>query len=229
MKKEIKVLLIKLLISAILIASIAIPTYLYKKERNERRRYQSNNSALVKGISIYKTKSDKDVYVLQQENLSLNEIKNSQDSIIQAWYLKYKDSGRKNKDLHHIIYLLRQAKGGGVVYSTDTVYIVGDEEKAGRTFAFNDGFLNQRMNYFIYNDSAHLSYTYKSGLFGSMILENNRLNWKNKKKFVLWYKLGFGRKNMVFDFQSTNPNEEIISGKNIKIYKRRKKRLKRYL
>jgi len=214
-----KLVLWETIIILILIISAFILFKLWRGERTNHVKWESNYYALGDSVSFYKTKSGKNATLVRQLTFSTKELKSSKISTENALNEAKKlidDLRQSNKKLKTIILANLNAQGQGSSVIHDTVFIdtTNNQNIKARYASVNDGYLFEDL--FIYPDTVNYNYTYQEGI--NIIMNMRRkLNRNGNKVFWLWrwIKPWIPQTSIV----SQNPNSKISAATQINFEK----------
>jgi hypothetical protein len=127
---------------------------------------------------------------------TVEELKNSTDSIEKLLYAAYKASDLKKKQIDRLLSIQSHSSGGGVYTRIDTIRVSDSIEYIPIIKHFNDGFLDL----VVYEDSINYNYTENF-----IILSATRLE---ERDFFLWKWIGWKKKidKNLIQVSSSNPN-----------------------
>ena len=210
-----KKLLIEIGIGLILLAGLFFTWKLYQKERQNRIRLEDNQEILLKDKDYFKWKDEQNTAKIGTLYLTLNELKQSQDSQMVLLKKEVERLGLRLRDVQQLTTAtLENTKNiGGVMHDT-LIYFEGIETEA-KTFRVKSRWNDAQITYFPDTDSVK-----------ARIITYDRMTqacFKERRGFKFW-KADFWQPrdiSQVIHFE--NPDTKIDYPLTIEISKKRKK------
>lgn len=203
--------LILIVIIVLLIASISGITYLYKAAKDESNRWQQNYNASETQITRFKTKSGKDAVFIQEQQLTIRELKKSGDSAKIQLYEQSKDMRNKDKQIEQLLSVTTETRIDSVIIPIHDTVIVRDNDTITRIAPYKSKWLDVVIA--IHDNNLEvISYESRDNL---IIV----LKWYKDGKWFLprW----FEKRKYAAVIKSENPNSIIKQSENIRITGRR--------
>lgn len=208
LKTKLTIILVAIII--ILLASLSGTYYLLEREKDISHRHKQNYQASQTSIKRFKDKNGADAIFIQEQQLTLAELKKTTDSTKQALYEQARLLGLKNKQIEHLMNLQTVVRIDSIFIPFMDTLIIREKDTINIIAEYHSKWLDAQIA--VWDDCLEVVY-YESRDNISIILNK----YKTKRFIAKW----FERWKYGSTIQSENPNSKITSATNIKVTKKR--------
>lgn len=190
--------------------------------KSESQRHESNNSIWFDSLQRYRDLYGKEVVKTQKFVLTIRELEDINDMMIQRMVNEAKSNDLKLKNLHSMLAVANIIIDSLRGLEFDTTYVfLGDT--TFKQLKFNDGYLNQKI--YLFKDKQPLNiYTYVDTLFSNTYIQRRKWDVKIFKKKLFETRL-FGKWEAWRDSKFANPKNKTVLLREVTIKNKRKKNI----